>query len=106
MNKILLVIKREYLERVRSKWFLIGTLLGPLLMSSFILVPIVVQRVSSPNRIIAFVDTANDPTLSAAIEDKLHEKNESDRFTIKHRTAADPAALAALQKDLAAEIEE
>ena len=29
MAKLWAVFKREYLERVRSKWFLIGTLLGP-----------------------------------------------------------------------------
>lgn len=32
MNKILLIIKREYLTRVRKKSFIIMTLLGPLLM--------------------------------------------------------------------------
>jgi ABC-2 type transport system permease protein len=29
MAKLLVVFRREYLERVRSKWFLLGTLLGP-----------------------------------------------------------------------------
>ena len=29
MRKLAVVFKREYLERIRSKWFLIGTLLGP-----------------------------------------------------------------------------
>src|SRR5215212_4730796 len=29
MGKLLVVFRREYLERVRSKWFLLGTLLGP-----------------------------------------------------------------------------
>ena len=37
MRKILTVIRKEYLERVRSKSFVIGTLLGPALMSMFIL---------------------------------------------------------------------
>ena len=39
MNKVLIVVRKEYLERVRSKSFVIGTLLGPLLMSLFILLP-------------------------------------------------------------------
>ena len=30
MAKLWVVFRREYLERVRSKWFLLGTLLGPL----------------------------------------------------------------------------
>jgi ABC-2 type transport system permease protein len=29
MGKLLVVFRREYLEKVRSKWFLLGTLLGP-----------------------------------------------------------------------------
>ena len=40
MNKVLTVIRKEYLERVRSKSFLIGTLLGPALMSMFIVLPV------------------------------------------------------------------
>ena len=35
MSKVLTIIRKEYLERVRSKSFLIGTLLGPALMSMF-----------------------------------------------------------------------
>jgi len=40
MNKILLIIKREYLSRVRKKSFIIMTILGPVLMASLILAPI------------------------------------------------------------------
>ena len=32
IRKLGVVFKREYVERVRSKWFLIGTLLGPILL--------------------------------------------------------------------------
>ncbi len=39
MSKIMTVIRKEYLERVRSKSFVIGTLLGPALMSMFIVLP-------------------------------------------------------------------
>jgi ABC-2 type transport system permease protein len=44
VNKILTVIRKEYLERVRSKSFLIGTLLGPALMSLFILLPVLLAE--------------------------------------------------------------
>ena len=40
MNKIILIIKREYLTRVKKKSFLIMTLLGPILMAGLMLVPI------------------------------------------------------------------
>lgn len=40
MAKLWAVAKREYLERVRSRWFVIATLLGPLLLAAMIVVPI------------------------------------------------------------------
>jgi ABC-2 type transport system permease protein len=39
MNRILLVIKREYLTRVRKRSFVVMTILGPLLMASAFVVP-------------------------------------------------------------------
>ena len=39
MDKLIVVIKREFMERVRSKWFLIMTLLMPALMATMILLP-------------------------------------------------------------------
>ena len=39
MAKLLVVFKREYLERIRSKWFLIGTLLGPLFFLAITVFP-------------------------------------------------------------------
>jgi ABC-2 type transport system permease protein len=40
MAKLWAVIRREYLERVRSKWFLIGTFLGPVFMLVITVMPI------------------------------------------------------------------
>lgn len=40
MNKIFLIIQREYLTRVKKKSFIIMTILGPLLMSSIMIVPV------------------------------------------------------------------
>ena len=36
MHKVLAVIRREFVERVRTRWFWIGTFLGPLLMGGLI----------------------------------------------------------------------
>lgn len=47
MNKILLIIKREYLSRVRKRSFIIMTLLAPLLMGGLIMAPL-------------FMDTSDD----------------------------------------------
>jgi ABC-2 type transport system permease protein len=43
MGKLLVVFKREYLERVRSKWFLVGTLLGPVFFALITVVPILIS---------------------------------------------------------------
>lgn len=40
MSKVLTIIRKEYLERVRSKSFVIGTLLGPAFMSMFVVLPV------------------------------------------------------------------
>jgi ABC-2 type transport system permease protein len=39
MAKLWAIIKREYLERVRSKWFLIATFFGPIFFSAIVIVP-------------------------------------------------------------------
>ena len=43
MNKISVIIKREYVTRVRKKSFIIMTLLAPLLMAAIIILPTVVM---------------------------------------------------------------
>lgn len=40
MGKLIAIIKREYLERVRTKWFVIATLLGPLLFLATAVLPV------------------------------------------------------------------
>ena len=41
MGKFWVVFKREYLERVRSKWFIIATLFGPLFFALITIVPMI-----------------------------------------------------------------
>jgi ABC-2 type transport system permease protein len=43
LRKLLVVFKREYLERVRSKWFLVGTLLGPVFFAMITVVPLLIS---------------------------------------------------------------
>ena len=40
MAKLWAVIRREYIERVRSRWFLIGTFLGPVFMLVILVLPV------------------------------------------------------------------
>ena len=40
MGKTLVVFKREYLERVRSKWFIVATILGPVFLGAITILPL------------------------------------------------------------------
>ena len=53
MHKIWLVIKREFLVRVRKKSFLIMTFLGPILLASILILPIYLANNSQEKRNIA-----------------------------------------------------
>ena len=57
MNKFLAVIKREYVQRVRSRMFIVMTVLGPLMMVVFTVVPALIFGIKAggPTRI-AVVD--------------------------------------------------
>ncbi|EMR02361.1 ABC transporter permease [Cesiribacter andamanensis] len=57
MSKISLIIKREYMTRVRKKSFIIMTILGPLLFAAMFAIPVwLATRDSSNVRTIAVVD--------------------------------------------------
>lgn len=56
MNKIGLVIQREYLSRVRKKSFLVMTILGPLLMGGVFGFMIYLNKADSDTKTIAVVD--------------------------------------------------
>jgi ABC-2 type transport system permease protein len=53
MHKIWLIIKREYLVRVRKKSFIVMTLVGPLLMAALLIVPTYLANESQEIRTIA-----------------------------------------------------
>lgn len=59
MQKIWLIIKREYFTRVRKKSFLISTLLVPVLLVGLMIVPIVLANRDDNNDHIAVVDESN-----------------------------------------------
>ena len=47
MRKFLAIVKREYLQRVRSKLFIAVTILGPLVMSLFGVVPALIFSINA-----------------------------------------------------------
>ncbi len=60
MNKIGLIIRREYMTRVRKRSFLILTFLGPILMAAIYIIPIVLALNSSTDHLrVAVVDESH-----------------------------------------------
>lgn len=56
MSKIWVVVRREFLSRVRTKWFVISTILGPIFMAAVVLLPLVIATKGGRERSIAVVD--------------------------------------------------
>jgi ABC-2 type transport system permease protein len=49
MGKLLAIIRREYFERVRSKWYLFSTALGPIFFGLIVIVPMVIASRTKPS---------------------------------------------------------
>jgi len=61
MNKISVIIKREYITRVRKKSFIIMTILAPLLMAGmFVLIPVMMMNQKGDFKRIAVVEDNSD----------------------------------------------
>jgi len=56
MNKIILILKREYLTRVRKRSFIVMTILGPLLMAAIVVVPIYLATRGNEMKTVAVID--------------------------------------------------
>ncbi|MSS72078.1 MAG: ABC transporter permease [Candidatus Latescibacteria bacterium] len=68
MNKLLKIIRREYITRVRSKAFIIGTILGPIFTIGISVAPVLLARAPAERqRTLAVVD------LSRTLGDRLHQ---------------------------------
>ncbi|PUZ27641.1 ABC-2 type transport system permease protein [Chitinophaga costaii] len=59
MNKIWLIIKREYLTRVRKKSFLVITLLIPVFFAAMVIIPVLMAMNDGNNEKIAVVDESH-----------------------------------------------
>src|ERR1051325_3653249 len=101
-NKLLIVAKREYLERVRSKWFIVMTLGVPVLLAGAMLLPILsaARGGASPSvRRIRIID-ATEAGIGQRVAEtlKADSSTRSDSVTgpfVVHATAANLAQLEA-----------
>jgi len=69
MHNVLMVIRREYLDRVRKKSFWIGTLVFPVIMVVLVLGPMALTRLSSGPKRVAVVDATG--RLFGPMQDEL-----------------------------------
>jgi ABC-2 type transport system permease protein len=80
MNKIRLIIEREYVSRVKKKTFLIMTLVGPLLFAGLIIIPAwLAMREKSENRVYVLDNSGQfGAKLKSNAETKFVVFNESE----------------------------
>ena len=76
MGKLLVVFRREYLERVRSRWFIIGTLLGPAFLLLIVGAPRLMGDRSEGSRDVARIDVidATGTALGTRVANALRAK--------------------------------
>ncbi|MCK9244159.1 MAG: ABC transporter permease [Candidatus Marinimicrobia bacterium] len=80
MKNILIIARWEYMTRLRSKWFIISTLIMPLIMMVSMFIPsMVMTSGDSEVRTIAIVDENNQ--FAEKLENRLTEK-----YTLKDKT--------------------
>jgi ABC-2 type transport system permease protein len=56
MTKFLAIVKREYIQRVRAKMFIVSTIVLPAVMSLFGIVPAIILSIDTPPMRVAVVD--------------------------------------------------
>jgi ABC-2 type transport system permease protein len=71
MSKLRAIVRREYVERVRSKAFVIGTIVGPLIMAGMMIVPALAARAKGKPLRIAVLDEGG--RLGAEVEAALRD---------------------------------
>jgi len=80
MNKITLIIQREYLTRVKKKSFVVMTILGPLLLASIFIIPVyLAQMGSSDVKKIAVID-------QSGLYEPVFQDSESYDYTFLDRS--------------------
>jgi ABC-2 type transport system permease protein len=100
VNKVALIIKREYLTRIRKKSFLIMTVLGPLLTGGLITAVVYLSSIDNEHRTVVVIDDSHQfeqkfkddentsfVYLNTSL-DSLRSKSKKDYFGILHIPAS------------------
>jgi ABC-2 type transport system permease protein len=89
--KLWAIVKREYVERVRTKAFVIGTLLAPLLMGAMTIVPVMVARQSGKPLRVAVLDRSG--RLGPAVENALRTARFDGKIRFELRPGGDASGM-------------
>jgi ABC-2 type transport system permease protein len=93
MNKLLAVIKREYIQRVRTRFFVVMTVLGPLMLVVFTIVPGLLFSIKAGGDTrIAIVDQTPGMKLSGSIRHSLLKEDGEDEDGIDSDNGVDIAS--------------
>jgi ABC-2 type transport system permease protein len=106
-DKLFAIIKREYITRVRSKGFFIGTIISPLIMLGFATAPYILARTNAPSRYrIAIIDQNNDPSLVERIASFLRPKTPGEQpFDLQRDVANTSAELEQTKQSLIRQVD-
>lgn len=77
MKKTWVIIKREYIVRVRTKAFLIGTIVSPLLLLALIILPGFLATRGGGDRNITVINQSGDPELFNALKKRMDSRGEA-----------------------------
>jgi ABC-2 type transport system permease protein len=91
VHETYVIAKRELLERVRSKWFVIVTLLGPLLMIGMMVIPALIAIHGGSGAKIAIAD--DDGVLAKPLHDELAGSSYDFIVTIEPKGTTDAQLL-------------
>jgi ABC-2 type transport system permease protein len=84
MRKIISVIKREYIQIVRTKGFIISTILGPVLMAALVVIPVVLSLAAGgEKKHVAVIDATQE--IFAELDKKMDYKmrDQSRRYILE-----------------------
>lgn len=109
MKKVFYIIKREYLQRVRSKLFLVGTILTPLLFIGIIFMSVKFATMkTNEHRTVALVDESGrvaDAFVKAFQSKKANEKSQYNFEIVPVKGPVEPIETALSKRVLARKLD-
>ncbi|MEW6211209.1 MAG: ABC transporter permease [Acidobacteriota bacterium] len=116
MNKVWVIIKREYMVRVKTRAFLIGTILSPVLLLALVLLPGFLATRGGGQRRVTVINQTGDAGLFDSIKAKMEERSDeiptsgdqaalrATEFTLTHVVAPAAQSIQELAERYAAEV--